>query len=583
MKAGAIARCMQACRGSVAQQAKQALSLSNAEFSRTSLMLLKTCSKPDSSHVASIAKPKKSFKKSECSNFTKMSKLLLVTDSNFLNNIGDYKGPKIKNLEVKQCKSRKSAIEELMTIDEGIIVFSCLDTIAADVAKTTLNDADSAVELYINQFLFKIVERVDETDGKVLFGITAPLFWNSHPEPIRRAMNHAFKLLKRTPMDKVWFSEYFKDVFAGGDGVHLTNRSAEHYISQVFGFFKNISELSTLNCVEFEPVNDQTDQPAQVRTDWADEPMEERGQPLLPPDDVPSPARTTSMLSASILAPISARVSSGSGYASTQSRLIRLANPYVSPFPDLSMPPPTAQSQGQVTASIAQLERRVGSLESRTFYNDLMTAGLKEELDTEANKAMLNRVIVSGVELPELQSAQEGDRVKIMKDKIVELFDLIKTPEQSYEVVFVRHLNRQKRGAQLAVIEVKLADSKQAQEIRSEFVKKRKELPAKLNVSPVVRLATRVRIEIMHAIADLFKKYDRSVTSAYCLQYIPKPVIKIIRKSVGVETTRTVSFCDAISWVQEQNLVDVIDLRKARERAGRSLTSTLSQHFVILN
>ena len=123
MKAGAIARCMQACRGSVAQQVKQALSLSNAEFSRTSLMLLKTCSKPDSSHVASIAKPKKSFKKSECSNFTKMSKLLLVTDSNFLNNIGDYKGPKIKNLEVKQCKSRKSAIEELMTIDEGIIVF----------------------------------------------------------------------------------------------------------------------------------------------------------------------------------------------------------------------------------------------------------------------------------------------------------------------------------------------------------------------------------------------------------------------------------------------------------------------------
>ena len=398
-------------------------------------------------------------------------------------------------------------------------------------------------------------------------------------------MNHVFKLLKRTPLDKVWFSEFFKDVFAGADGVHLTTRSAERYISHVFSFFKNISELSTRNCVEFEPSNEQTNQPEQVRTDWSDEPLEEGGQPLLPPEDVASPARTSSMMSVSLLAPVTSQISSGSnsGYARTQSRLMRLANPYVSPFPNLSMPPPTVQNPGQASVNLAQLERRVGSLESRTFYNDLMTAGIKEELDTEANKAMLNRVTVSGVDLPELQTAQEGDRVKIMKDKIAELFDLIKSPDQTYEVVFVRHLNRQKRGAKYAVIEVKLADAKQAQEIRSGFVKKRKELPDKLNVSPVVRLATRVRIEIMHAIADLFKKYDRSVTSAYCLQYIPKPVIKLIRKSAGVESSRTVSFCDAISWVQDQNLLDVIDLRKARERAGPSLTSTLSQHFVILN
>ena len=514
-----------------------------------------------------------------------MAKLLLVTDSNFLNNIGDYKGPKIKNLEVKQCKSRKSAIQEIAAIDDGIIVFSCLDMIAADVAKTTLNDADAAVELYINQFLFKIVERIDETNGKVLFGITAPLFWTSHAEPVRRAMSHAFKLLKRTPMDKVWFSEFFKDVYAGADGVHLTSRSADRYISHVFSFFKSISDSSTRNCVEMDPPNEQLNQAAQAGTDWAAEPLEEGGQQLLPPDDPMSPARTASMVSESILAPVTSQISSGSnsGYAMTQSRLMRLANPYVSPLPNLSMPPPAAQNLGQATANLAQLERRVGSLESRTFYNDLMTAGIKEELDTEANKAMLNRVTVSGVEIPELLTAQEGDRVKIMRDKIIELFDSIKAPEQVYEVVFVRHLNRQKKGAKHAVIEVKLADSKQAQEIRSEFVKKRKELPAKLNVSPVVRLATRVRIEIMHAIADLFKKYDRSISSAYCLQYIPKPVIKIIRKYAGAETSRTVSFCDAIGWVKDQNLLDVVDLRKARERAGQSLTSTLSQHFVILN
>ena len=80
-----------------------------------------------------------------------MSRLLLVTDSNFFNNIGDYKGPKIKNLEVKSCQSRKAAIEQISAIYEGLVVFSCLDMIAADVSRTTLNNAGE--ENYHGYFL----------------------------------------------------------------------------------------------------------------------------------------------------------------------------------------------------------------------------------------------------------------------------------------------------------------------------------------------------------------------------------------------------------------------------------------------
>ena len=511
-----------------------------------------------------------------------------MTDSNFVNNIGAFKGSKIKNLEVKSCQSRKAVLQELATVEEGIVVFSCLDMLAADIAKTTLTGADAAVEVYINQLVFKIVDRVDETDGKVAFGIVAPLFWNSHSQPVSRSMNHTFKLLKRSPLNKVWFSEYLKDVSAGADGVHLTTLSADRYIGHIFSFFKMISEASGQNCLEIEPPMALPDQESPVGRDWAEEvemQTEDVGNPMMPPDDVPSPARTTSMLSASLLDPV-ARLPTSSGpstgYAMTQARLMRLA---ADPLPNLSVPPPIMpQNPNQIYSSIAHLERRVGSLESRSFYNDLMTAGLKEEQDTEANKAMMNRITVSGVELPELWTAQDADRIKIMRDKIAEIFDEIKDPEQPYEVLFVRHLNHQKRGVKFAVIEVKLADVKQAQQIRSAFVKKRKDLSAKINISPVVRMATRVRIEIMHSIADLFKRYDRTVSSAYCLQYIPKPVIKVIRKSPsGSESSRSVSFCDAIRWVQDQNLLDVVDLRKARERAGASFTSTLSQNFVLLN
>ena len=91
-----------------------------------------------------------------------MSRLLLLTDSNFVNNIGVYKGPRIRNLDVKSCQSRKAIMQELSTIDDGIIVLSCLDMMASDIAKTTLDGADAAVEVYINQLVFKIVERMNK-------------------------------------------------------------------------------------------------------------------------------------------------------------------------------------------------------------------------------------------------------------------------------------------------------------------------------------------------------------------------------------------------------------------------------------
>ena len=147
----------------------------------------------------------------------KMSRILLVTDSNYINNVGTYKGQMVKNLEVKSCQSRKAAIQAMSEVEEGMVVISCLDMMAADVYKSTLNNADAAVEVYLNQLVFKIVDRVDETDGKVAFGIVAPLFWSSHPQPVSRALNHTFKLLKNSLLNNIWFSEYVKEVKAGAD------------------------------------------------------------------------------------------------------------------------------------------------------------------------------------------------------------------------------------------------------------------------------------------------------------------------------------------------------------------------------
>ena len=86
---------------------------------------------------------------------SKMAKILLITDSNFLNNIGAFGGRRIKDVEVKACKSRKAVMQELSAVGEGVVVISCLDMVASDIARSNEggSGADNAIEFYFNQIL----------------------------------------------------------------------------------------------------------------------------------------------------------------------------------------------------------------------------------------------------------------------------------------------------------------------------------------------------------------------------------------------------------------------------------------------
>ena len=130
---------------------------------------------------------------------------------------------------------------------------------------------------------------------------------------------------------------------------------------------------------------------------------------------------------------------------------------------------------------------------------------------------------------------------------------------------------------------VKVRGEIQAKLLRAAFVEKQMSLPEKINVTPVVSLATRVRVEMLHSIASLYMRQDSTVTKALCLQYLPKPVIKVVRKNhAGIEVSRTMTFIEAICWVKSESLTRSLDLRKAYDRAGASCRGTLSQHFVLM-
>ena len=129
-----------------------------------------------------------------------MARLLLLSDSNFLNNIGEFKGRKIEGLEVKSCQSCRLALSELAVAEEGIVVVACLDMIAADISRSTTTDAGSSVEVYYNQLLLRLVDKVDEAEGKLAIGVVAPLFWTTLSDEVKRSMNHTYKLMKVAPI-----------------------------------------------------------------------------------------------------------------------------------------------------------------------------------------------------------------------------------------------------------------------------------------------------------------------------------------------------------------------------------------------
>lgn len=253
-----------------------------------------------------------------------------------------------------------------------------------------------------------------------------------------------------------------------------------------------------------------------------------------------------------------------------------------------SQPPPASwptMITPELEATLVKMEQRIGVLEVKSLQDNLMMAALKEDQDTEANKAMLDRLTILGIKVPNIRKMTDQEKIPALKSKVEGFVEILLDEGQTAKVVFVRHLNRKSRNPDLTVLEVKFEDAKQAGTIRSNFIKKRgsPEL-GDINVTPTVRLATRVRVELLIAIAEVLKKRDPLVTKTQCLQYTCKPVLKVFRKNnAGNEFPSFMTFIDCVLWVKENNCEDQLELKKAYERAGSAFRGSVSQHFVVMS
>jgi hypothetical protein len=135
-----------------------------------------------------------------------------------------------------------------------------------------------------------------------------------------------------------------------------------------------------------------------------------------------------------------------------------------------------------------------------------------------------------------------------------------------------------KNAREIPMAEVRLESKELAHRIRRKFAERKRagEDMGRLFVANSVTLGTRVRIDILKAIA---KKHANDKQDFHVVAYSSRPILQIKQKGSD-QNPMGLTFIDAVSRFGKEMLEG--DLGEAYRRAGRAFQGQLQQNFVIL-
>jgi len=259
-------------------------------------------------------------------------------------------------------------------------------------------------------------------------------------------------------------------------------------------------------------------------------------------------------------------------------------------LPHFSVRPPRVQASAgndQVGAALNSLTRLHHALsldvQARKDQDNLIFARIKEDLDFEYNKNRENRFTISGLrpQDPVPSGAQERKEffLNIVSALVLEACPDLDPPAEVTDI-FVNM--RYGRGPPF--IEGKMRDTSTSSAFRIAAAKLAKDESPNfkgLFVANSVTLATRVRIEIMRAIADLLRN---ATVQAYVQPFSSRPVLHLKMKDplAGVleGVNRSYSFVEAVGrWGSQLSQYSLIP---AYQRARPAFIGALEQYFVVL-
>lgn len=251
--------------------------------------------------------------------------------------------------------------------------------------------------------------------------------------------------------------------------------------------------------------------------------------------------------------------------------------------------PEVNEESEEEVEEVLSLEERLTRLETAhmkqvklNFAVNLMLARVREEIDMAGNRNKEDRVVLNGLKSKTLMPVETRPRIEWLKGIAMDIFkDLV--PDFPGKIFYLNQ--GQQMEVFLPMIEVKLDSVENAMAVRRAFAEKRKNKSLKpefesLFVTNCVNLATRVRIDVLRAIA---RKITNDKDIAYVSGFISRPMmhIKSSNDATRGKPLKSFTFIDAVS--RFHNLLKKDDLVTAYERAGRAFRGQLEQNFVVLN
>jgi hypothetical protein len=222
-------------------------------------------------------------------------------------------------------------------------------------------------------------------------------------------------------------------------------------------------------------------------------------------------------------------------------------------------------------------------LNSRFRSDNIMFARLRDEMDSETNRKREDRTQVTGLIDSAIIPKTTLERNEFLRKSATDFCKSIKEDFDG-EVLFASTSGRPEKGN--LILEFRINTVEKAREIRKAFAVKKSanNLQAdmeKIQVMPVTTLATKVRVDVMKAIA---RRLESNTIAAYVPNFLPRPILHIKAKDAGGQPRRHISsltFADAI--MEHGGLIKGGDLTSAYRRAGGNFRGQMRQHFVLLD
>ena len=191
---------------------------------------------------------------------------------------------------------------------------------------------------------------------------------------------------------------------------------------------------------------------------------------------------------------------------------------------NLSLP---IQTKPDILDRVHRLENKVqnmgSDIENRRFYDSLVSARMRDELDASTNVNKEDRIIITGMSNPIIMPQGFAEKKRWMAEMVGKVINKI---EQGAAEKIIWINQGRKNAKEIPMAEVRLESKEIARIIRRKFAERKRggEDMGRLFVANSVTLGTRVRIDILKAIA---KKHANDKQDFHVVAYSSRPVLQI--------------------------------------------------------